>query len=358
MEIIAKLIKENLMMDISVEVVRKIYDTLGDEVSKDIFMNRMMYSFSGDFKWIRNLVLTNKKIKEFVTIVQERLQGNEIVIFGAGKRGKQLCDTLNFIPWKCLIDNNPQEKEVGGVPVVSYSDFLVDYRGESVVISSRIYRKEMKEQLAGDGIVDNVIDFGEILDELIQNQYFDLEYMRPMHEREIFVDAGCYDAGTAVNFAKWCKGKSFVYAFEPDSRRINECIHNLQKNKIDFKLIPKGVWNKETVLKFNLSDRMCSSLCESGKEVVEVVSIDKALGDESVTFIKMDIEGSELQALQGAKAVIIKNRPRLAISIYHKIEDVFLIPDVILQYCPDYKLYLRHYSITHSETVLYALPGK
>ncbi len=88
---------------------------------------------------------------------------------------------------------------------------------------------------------------------------------------------------------------------------------------------------------------------------IEVTSIDKVLQGKEATFIKMDIEGSELAALQGAKETIQKYRPKLAISLYHKPEDMLEIPNYILNIVPDYKLYLRHYATNLWETVLYAI---
>lgn len=102
--------------------------------------------------------------------------------------------------------------------------------------------------------------------------------------------------------------------------------------------------------------KMSSRIREDGEEIVNVTSLDKELGDEKVTFIKMDIEGSELPAIIGAKNIIIKNKPKLAISVYHKYEDIFEIPEIILKYNPNYKIYLRHYATSDSETILYALP--
>ena len=77
--------------------------------------------------------------------------------------------------------------------------------------------------------------------------------------------------------------------------------------------------------------------------------------DERVAFIKMDIEGSEYNALLGARETIVRNRPILAISIYHRKEDIWVLPSVILEMVPDYKLYFGHYSIAAAETVLYAI---
>lgn len=69
----------------------------------------------------------------------------------------------------------------------------------------------------------------------------------------------------------------------------------------------------------------------------------------------MDIEGAELQGLKGAKNIIVKNRPKLAICIYHKPEDILEIPLYLQSIVPDYKFYIRYYSNHDIETVLYAV---
>jgi hypothetical protein len=69
----------------------------------------------------------------------------------------------------------------------------------------------------------------------------------------------------------------------------------------------------------------------------------------------MDIEGAELNALKGAEQIIKRYKPKLAICIYHKPEDIWTIPNLLLEFVPDYQFYIRHYSLTCFETVLYAL---
>lgn len=86
---------------------------------------------------------------------------------------------------------------------------------------------------------------------------------------------------------------------------------------------------------------------------IEVVSLDSVI-QEKVTFIKMDIEGSEIKALQGSRNLIQTYRPKLAISIYHKWEDLVDIPTYIHELVPEYKFYIRHYFYSPAETVLYA----
>ena len=67
------------------------------------------------------------------------------------------------------------------------------------------------------------------------------------------------------------------------------------------------------------------------------------------------IEGAELEALKGAKETIQRDKPKLAVCIYHRPEDMVEIPLYIKQLVPDYKLYIRHHSNTAGETVLYAV---
>lgn len=84
--------------------------------------------------------------------------------------------------------------------------------------------------------------------------------------------------------------------------------------------------------------------------------LDGFISGKEVTYIKMDIEGAEAAALYGAKDTIARMHPRLAVSIYHKPEDIYELPEIILGYYPHYRLYLRHYSFSYYDTVLYAIP--
>ena len=95
-----------------------------------------------------------------------------------------------------------------------------------------------------------------------------------------------------------------------------------------------------------------SLICEDGEEKIDICKIDTEAGE--ATFIKMDIEGAELKALMGAKETIVQNKPKLAISIYHKPEDILQIPMYLKALVPEYKFYLRQYTMSYLECVLYA----
>ena len=179
-------------------------------------------------------------------------------------------------------------------------------------------------------------------------------------ENEVFVDGGVLDLSTSVNFVKWCKGNyDAIYAFEPDEVCYNNCVETLKHSlTLDSKkchIQNVGLWSESTTLSFE-SDGAISRVEESGSVKIVVTSLDEALRNaNNVTFIKMDIEGAELEALKGAKNIISRYRPRIAVSIYHKWEDCIDIPLYVQSLVPDYKFYIRHYSTSVAETVLYCV---
>ena len=147
-----------------------------------------------------------------------------------------------------------------------------------------------------------------------------------------------------------------VYAWEPDE--INRCrlIATCEARKYqNIEIIPLGLWSKKTELHFNQQGKDWSKISEDGSYTVVVDSIDNICWENRVTFIKLDIEGSELEALRGAEKIIRRDKPRLAISIYHKPQDYFEIPLYIKELVPEYKLYIRHHKFNKNDTVLYAI---
>jgi len=100
-----------------------------------------------------------------------------------------------------------------------------------------------------------------------------------------------------------------------------------------------------------------SRAAKEGKELVKLVKFDDYIPEEDrrqVTYIKLDIEGAEMEALIGMKETIAKYKPKLAVCLYHKPADLWELPLFIHQLNPDYKLYIRqHYPV--NEIVLYAV---
>lgn len=120
-------------------------------------------------------------------------------------------------------------------------------------------------------------------------------------------------------------------------------------------LVPYGMWFEKGKIGFANSGATGSKIDVQAAETITVDTIDNVCAAEKVTFIKMDIEGAEQSALQGAVNIIKRDKPRLAICIYHSLEDLYAIPFWIKAMVPEYKLYLRHHSDNAAETVIYAM---
>lgn len=200
-------------------------------------------------------------------------------------------------------------------------------------------------------------------------QYFDPEIV-PSYLKEkqaSFIDGGSLNLYSGESFAEWCNGKfNKIIAYEPDVRCIQECKNVIKRDhyKENVILIEKGLWSTDTELKFTVDSNLGSSSVyyddpEHNSSVsVPVTSIDESIKSEKISFIKMDIEGAELEALKGARNTIIKYHPTLAVSVYHKPQDIVEIPDYIKSIVPEYKLYLRNYHFDQTEAVLYAIYEK
>ena len=342
------------------ENVKWIYEHLVDETSKKIFALRYMYYLTGDYTFLLQTSLTRKEVKEVHAKI--KASNKRKLIFGAGIWGEGILRTFNDIEWECFVDNYRDKKglhEFAGKRVLSFDEYLDSYKEELIIISSRVYNQQIYSQLKNAGIgEENIINIGKINDYLNGEQYFDLpELKNAISDKEYFVDGGSLDGRSAICFKEW-SGNRFgkVYAIEPDKKNIESCKTNFQNNGISqYEIITHGLWNEKNILSFEESNNGISKVVlQGGKTQIPVDKLDNLIND-TVTFIKMDIEGSEYNALLGCERIIREQRPKLAICIYHKPEDIIEIPSIILSYNPDYKLYIRHYSTIWGESVLYAL---
>lgn len=175
-------------------------------------------------------------------------------------------------------------------------------------------------------------------------------------EEEVFVDAGALDGATSQEFIKWCSNKyKMIYAFEPNPTVAKTCECNLLKQTSKVKFYNFALWERCDTLTFkNDSSIWDACICKKGNVEVPCETLDNLLINERITFFKLDVEGSELQALKGAKSIILKNKPRMAISVYHNEMDLFVIIDYLHGLVPNYRFAIRHYHSDTIETILYA----
>lgn len=184
-----------------------------------------------------------------------------------------------------------------------------------------------------------------------QEQYFE-DFMA--FDREVFVDAGGFDGDTTEQFCRRYPDYRQVYLFEPSPQNIALARRRLaQFERIEF--IEKGVSDSEGTLYFNASAGSASAVSLEGDSAIHVTTIDACIAGE-VSFIKMDLEGWEINALKGAARHIARERPKLAIAVYHRPADMWSIFNLVDSHAPGYRIYLRHYTESWTETVMFFLP--
>lgn len=175
----------------------------------------------------------------------------------------------------------------------------------------------------------------------------------------IFVDCGAYNGDSVEKFIDFVGGNyKKIFAFEPDNGNFIKLQQMIKDNEYkNIVLCNCGVWDKKETLKFNSRKSTSSFISEDGNTIVNVDSIDNIVGGEKVTFIKMDVEGAELKALNGAIQTLERSKPTLAISVYHRKEDLITIPQFIKSVYKDARFYLReHRTQNLLELDLYVIP--
>lgn len=160
-----------------------------------------------------------------------------------------------------------------------------------------------------------------------------------LNDSENILDLGAYDGDTIREFTSATNGKyAHITAFEPDAKSYKKLLKNTE-NMQNLTTYNMGVWNKKDTLIFSQNAGRNSKLSAEGISV-EVTDIDSL--NLAPTFIKMDIEGSEMKALEGMENTIKKYSPKLYICAYHRNEDLFALPLKVLELNENYKIYFRH----------------
>lgn len=191
-----------------------------------------------------------------------------------------------------------------------------------------------------------------------KEQYFIPEVLSAINEPLSVADAGAYEGELLHSIRKFNISLDKWYCFEADAANHQKLLKRKDKNGTGLKqvCINKGLWNEEKRIYFLNRDSASRIVDYETDCSIETITIDSFFQSESVNFIKMDIEGAEYHALEGGINVIKRDRPVLAVSIYHSIEDFYKIPMYLMENLTNYKYYVRHHSLIFCETVLYAVP--
>ena len=199
-------------------------------------------------------------------------------------------------------------------------------------------------------------------------QYFSIPEFNFNGDNEIFLYAGAYCGDTSEKFIYKCFGIfKHIYAFEPGVKQFDAMKIRFNRIKKEFAIednkisaINAALSNKNSKLYIDNSKGInCCTITDIKKDnMISTYTVDSFLNGNPITFLKADIEGEELNMLKGSINTIKKYKPKMAISIYHKPDDLLTIPTFIKQLVPEYNLDLRHHSMILNETVLYCWVNK
>ncbi len=210
-------------------------------------------------------------------------------------------------------------------------------------------------------VLDAVLGFRQTLDPALLAPVVEWDLYNPSGllshgEDEVYVDGGSFDGDTIRLFIARVHGQfSRVLAFEPDPETFARLRANFARDP-RIESINAGLHRRRAVLRFHNDASRGAIFQAEGAIEMPVVALDEVLAGARVSFIKMNIEGAEIEALAGAAGSIRRWRPKLAISAYHRPSDLWQVAETVQALCPDYDLYLRQHDGGVIETVLYALP--
>lgn len=171
-----------------------------------------------------------------------------------------------------------------------------------------------------------------------------------------FIDCGAFNGDTLLELSQAGYRFEAIAAFEPDQDNFQALTRHAPEIGPSI-CFPCGVSDQTKMLRFDALGDMASAITATGDQIIQCVTLDDALPSFSPTLIKMDIEGSEPDALKGAARIISENRPALAISAYHHMSHIWQIPALIDAWRLDYRFFLRLHGYSSFDLVLYAVPS-
>lgn len=339
------------------------------------------------------------------------LSKNNIVLYGAGSLGQMACDLLlksNIMP-KYIVDKNKQGV-INGVKIITPANIDKDDLDNSLflICIATISYNEIVNYLTTFGIknimqfytyaylkfpnllsngwfcanldecdktgMENVCKYlshdelslhhymqflwwklcgiEKVFDEyhvLSGKKFFKSPCMPKLNENEILADCGAHYGQTIESFIEMTNNKfEKIYAFEPDEDNLNICKQKFKDERIIYS--DKVIFNKNCKVIFQSELGFTSKINDNGREK-EAVTIDSL--NINPTIIKIHIEGSEFEALEGAAETIKRSHPSLMVLADHNQDGLYKIP--ILLYNFGYKLYFNLHDYCGNSAVFYAI---
>jgi FkbM family methyltransferase len=320
----------------------------GVDRSKEFNTNMHAFYLSWYFQHAMNIFNSFLKLSDdeskriYISLILYRLVGHlHVKVTSAIHRNKETYEKLSEVakPQESIFENN------GMFGKLTHYDF--SWEGKKYIVDC-----------TKDGLSHS----------LAYGQYFyNRNGVKIMPESGDFViDGGAFVGDTALVFSNSVGEEGKVFCFDPVEDNIKICKKNIEQFPIkNVTLYPYGLSNiscEAAPISLGVYDPSFSDI-KKGHEKNNIKIPLKKLDDltdsgeiQKVDFIKLDVEGAELQTLIGAEKTINKFKPKMAVSLYHNPNDIFEIVNFVSTKFPFYKLFIDHYTIHIEETVLYCLP--
>ncbi len=189
-----------------------------------------------------------------------------------------------------------------------------------------------------------------------ENQYFNQLTLPGLKNRSVvYVDCGAYNGDTLAEISREI-AISQAWLFEPDAQNFSDLVGNVKEMQVNASCIPCGVSDKYEILTFSGGGEG-GAISELGSQRIVTVALDQILPLGKIDFLKLDIEGAEAMALRGARDLIKRSRPVIALSLYHLPKDPWELPALLQELCQDYRYFIRQHYFNSFESVLYAVPN-
>lgn len=334
---------------------------------------------------------------------EEDLQ-NGVVLFGAGQNGRWCLDYLKRqnINVKYFLDNSSklQNTKIEGIPVISLEEYRNKGLDYVILITSKHSVKAIEQTIQDIKLsmpfdcwflIKNIEEYKKIselfydeksvyvLNSIMKtmltgdekycaqiaegNQYF---CIAPFFNtgNETFVDLGAYTGDTIEKFIHAHNGSyKHIYAFEPGKKQTEAIQYRIERLCKEWALNTNSITINKTAI---ASERGTTSIdyCEHllstcitnnniGGDKIVTETIDRYFGNIIISLIKADIEGSEIDMLEGARTIIKRDKPKIALSVYHKPDDLIRSIKILTSLGINYKYSLRHHSSYLMDTTLY-----
>lgn len=201
-------------------------------------------------------------------------------------------------------------------------------------VSRRAYRDIISYKLTGR--IDYLLDCEHPREEMFGS------LLHPAGYRS-FADLGAYTGDTIRELLDRAPELKYVFALEPDIKNYKKLLRYAEgESRCTIAALNVAAWSEPCELTFDCSGNRNSNIGSGHRTTaVEADTLDNILHGLPVDYIKYDVEGSEMQALFGSAETLRRHAPELCVSLYHRSEDIFLLPMLLDHLCPGYKMYIR-----------------